>query len=333
MVIRASLQDGSGDESSHFLPAGLSGSAQTTNDRSGSQAPVGRQTRSVADSFGCFFSTVLSTVRAWAAARASVLIFLYLLSGGTVLAQTSYGPVTESPQITAAFEELDALAAAIANRLQDKAHLPGLPLPPPPPGPPQPPDPPPVPNSGNQAYSPPSPPQTTGDGNYTEPPEVDPQTEPEPCGTREDMDLRIREVEERFGNFRQAINGANNDLPAYREGVRDANTRCTAQFESSIASTISRLDRLDIDAAYDVADKLLACVDQQRRTINRKMDQPDKNDVQMTILLTDENDRLTDTTNRVRDIQDLLLRAASKRRRLVEESTQIKHVISAACGT
>ena len=147
------------------------------------------------------------------------------------------------------------------------------------------------------------------------------------------MDLRIGEVGERIDGFRQTINAANDDLPAYRVGVRDANTRCTAQFESSIASTISRLDRLDIDAAYDVADKLLACVDQQRRFINWKMDQLDKNDTQMMILLTDENDRLTDTTNRVRHIQDLLLRAASKRRRLVEESTEIKYVISAGCET
>lgn len=251
-----------------------------------------------------------------------------------MLAQTSPGETTEAAQVADAFADLDALSATIASRLQDLGLHSGLPPASPPPGPaPLPPVPVPPADSGGAVGAPPSPPSATGDVNDTEIHE----TEPKPCGTREDVDLRIGEVEERFGGFRQIINAANDDLPTYREGVRDANTRCTAQFESSIASTTSRLDRLDIDASFDVADELLACVDQRRRMIDGGLDQPNINDIQITIL-TDELDRLTDTTRRVRNIQDLLLRAVSKRRRLVEELTQIRQVISGVlilgvCGT
>ena len=277
-----------------------------------------------------FIASLRSALRRRAVAQSVVFLLSSLLSAGTVLAQTSPGETTETAQVADAFADLDALSATIASRLQDLGRHSGLPPAPPPPGPaPPPPVPVPPADSGGPADAPPSPPSATGDVNDTEIHE----TEPKPCGTREDVDLRIGEVEERFGGFRQTINAANDDLPTYREGVRDANTRCTAQFESSIASTISRLDRLDIDAAYDVADELLACVDQRRRTIDGGLDQPNINDIQITIL-TDELDRLTDTTLRVRDkIQDQLLRAVSKRRRLVEELTQIRRVISGVCGT
>ena len=158
------------------------------------------------------------------------------------------------------------------------------------------------------------------------------EAEPHACGTREDMDLKIGEVEERFVGFRQTINAENNDLPTFREDVRDINKVCTPQVEGSIASAINRLDRLEIETVYDDTVESLACVDQRRRAIDRALNQPNITTIRIRIL-TDEMERLTDTTHRVQDMEQALLRAVSKRRRLVEELTQIRQEISSACVT
>ena len=152
------------------------------------------------------------------------------------------------------------------------------------------------------------------------------------CGTREDMDLRIGEVEERFGEFRQTINAANRDLPTYREDARDTNKVCTPQVEGSIASAISKLDRLEIETVYDMAVEVLACVDQRRRTIDGEMSQLVISNIQLR-RLNDEMERLTDTTHRVQDMEQALLAAVAKRRRLVEELMQIKQEVLSACAT
>ena len=255
-----------------------------------------------------------------------------LLFAGTVLAQTQQGEATDSPDIAEAFAEFDALSAAIAGRLQDLAQQSDQPLKPPPPGL-APPTPVVVPPADHvDAAGPPSPPTEAGDVGGTESPGIEPQAGQKQCGTREDMDLRVEEVEERFGGFKQAIVAANGDLPTYRAGGRDKNKACTPQFEGSIASVVNRLRRLDIKAVYDVAVELLACVDQRRRAIDEKLNQPDITPSQ-TRHWTDELHRLTDATDRVQDIERALLGAVSKRRRLVEELTQIKQVIPSVCDT
>ena len=265
-----------------------------------------------------------------AVARTVVLLLSPLLLGGTVLAQTP-GATTESPEVADAFAELDALSATIASRLQDLRRYPGLPPAPPLPGSPVAPAPVPVQpaDSGGVADAPPSPPSGAGDVNRTE---IHEEGGPDRCGTREDMDLRIGEVEERFGEFRQTINAANRDLPIYREDVRDINKVCTPQVEGSLASAISRLDRLEIETVYDMAVELLVCVDQRRRTIDGGLSQPVISDIRLR-LLNDEMERLTDTTHRVQDMEQALLRAVSKRRRLAEELMQIRQEVSSACAT
>ena len=262
----------------------------------------------------------------------NVVSLASFLFAGTLLAQTPQGAAADSPQIAEAFAGLDALSAAIANRLQVLAQQSGLPPAPPPPGPAPPPVSVPPVDSGAVA-GPPSPPSETGDVDGTEIHETEPQAGQKQCGTREDMDLRVAEVEERFGGFKQAIVAANGDLPTYRAGGRDKNKACTPQFEGSIASVVNRLRRLDIDAVYDEADELLACVDQRRRAIDEKLNQPDDITPSQTRHWTDELHRLTDATDRVQDIERALLGAVSKRRRLVEELTQIKQIIPSVCDT
>ena len=265
-----------------------------------------------------------------------VLLLSTVLGAGSVLAQTPPEAAPESAQVADAFAELDALSATIAGRLQEIAQLPGLPAAPPlsvPTSPPLGPTSPPVYQgalapSGGAVVDPPSPPSETDEAGGAGTPE----TEPEPCGTRKDMDLRIGEAEERFDGFRQIINAANDDLPAYREDVRDIDKVCTPQVEGNIASAINRLDRLEIEPIHDAAGELIACVDQRRRTIERELDQPNISPIRLQNLIA-ELERLTDTTHRVQDMEQTLLRADSKQRRLVAELKQFRQEIASACGT
>ena len=276
-----------------------------------------------------FITILRPALRNRAVAQNVVFLLSSVLFAGTVLAQTPPAATPESAQVTEAFGELDALSATIAGRLRDLAQPTGLPAPPPAPEPTPPPAGPDLPASPSGATgAPPSPPSESGDGGGTR----IQSPEPESCGTRKDMDLRIANVEERFDGFRQTINAANDDLPTHRDDVRDINKVCTSQVEGNIASAVNRLDRLQIEPTYDVAVELLACVDQRRRTIDGELNRSDITTIRIRIL-TDELDRLTDTTHRVQDMEQVLLRAVSKRRRLVEELTQFSQEIASACAT
>ena len=273
-----------------------------------------------------------TSLRRFAVARYGVHLLSPVLFASTALAQTPPAAVPESAQIEEsfakanaqveeAFAELDKLSTTIDSELHEITQRLGLPEPPPPAEPTStPPDPGTPVTPGVERGAPPLPPIGTG------------ATGLEPCGTREEIDLRMGDVEERFEGFRQTINAANNDLPTHRDDVRDIDKVCTPQVDGSIASAVNRLDRLQINPTYDVAADLLACVDQRRRTIDGELNQPNITTIRIR-LLTDELYRLTDTTHRVQDMEQALLRALSKRGRLVEELTQFRQEIASACAT
>ena len=276
-----------------------------------------------------FIAILRPALRSRVVAQSVVFLLSTVLSAGTALAQTPPEATSESAQVADAFADLDALSAAIAGRLQEIALLSGLPAASPPPVPTSPSaDQGSLAGSGGGADAPPPLPSESHDvaGAGTQ------RARPESCGTREDMDLRIGEVEERFDGFRQTINAANDDLPTYRDDVRDIDKICTPQVDSSIASAVNRLDRLRIEPTYDVAVELLACVDDRRRTIDDGLSRPGITTIRIR-LLTEELDRLTDTTHRVQDMEQALLRADSKRGRLVKELTEFRQEIASACST
>ena len=281
-----------------------------------------------------FIGTVLPAVRTWPAALATLLVLSCLLSTDTTLAQTPEEAAVESPQITNTFSELDRLAADIANRLQDLAQHPGLPLPPPPDLTQQPADTPSVPDdppavSGDHADGPPSPPPGTESGG-TEPLETDPRTESESCGTRDEMDLRLGEIDERYAEYSRTILPVNDDLPRFRKDVRDIDKACAQQLNSSIASAIKKLEEIDFEADSDLALDLMVCVDRLRRETDGEFNAPGITTIRMQ-RLSDELDRLTDLTLRVQNMQGALRRAVSKRNRLVEELIQYKQEIQGTC--
>ena len=264
-----------------------------------------------------FIATLPLALRARAAAQAGVFLLASLLSAGTVLALTSQGAANESPQIADAFAELDALTAAIASRLQALTRLTGLPSPPPPPGPPRP--------RGDEAAGPPSPPPGTG-GASGETPETGRPPEPQQCGTREDMASSMLGMDNRYADFKQTILAVNDDLATFRQDVLDIDKVCTPQVESSIASAINRLEKLEIDGDSDLAIDLIVCVDQRRRATEEKIGTLGNSTIRMQ-RLSDELKRLTDTTHRVQELERALGRAVSKRNRLVEELNQLRREI------
>ena len=284
-----------------------------------------------------FTGTVLPAVRPWPAAQATLLVLSCLLSTGTALAQTPEEAATESQQITDTFNELDRLGANIANRLQDLARLPGLPAPPPPGLPQRPvdtpsaPDDPPA-DSGGHADGPPSPPPVTDGAGGTETLEPDPRTESESCGTRDEIDLRLGEIDERYTEYRQTILPVNDDLPRFREDVRDIDKACAQQLNSNIASAIKKLEGIDFEADSDLAVDLMVCVDRLRRETDDEFNAPDISTIRMQIL-SDELERLTDLTHRVRKLEGALQRAVSKRNRLVEELMELIQYIQEIQGT
>lgn len=272
-----------------------------------------------------FIAILLPALPSRVVARNVVFLLSTMICTGTGLAQTLPEATPETAQVTEAFSELDALAAAIAGRLQDLAQHTGLPAPPPASVPTSPPTDKTSPTSASsEAEAPPSPRSESHDVAG-----ASLQGRPEPCGTREDMDLRIGNLEKQFDKFRQTINAANGDLPTYRNDVRDISKICQQQVP--IDSAVKGLDRLRINPTYDEAVELLACVDDRRRTTDAELNRSDITTIRIRIL-TEELDRLTDTTHRVQNMEQALLRAKSKQARLLEELTQFRQEITSACG-
>ncbi len=259
-----------------------------------------------------------------------VVLLLMLLSTQPTLAQTIEKVSQEDSQISESFAELDALSAAITNRLQDLAPHIAIPAPSHVALPPSA-----VVNRlqsssfvGDADVLPSSPTSVSNNlaGAGTQP------AQPKQCGTREEIDLDIDDMEGQFNGFRQIINEANDDLPSHRDNVRDIEKVCTPQVEGSIEAAVSRLNRLQIEPVYDVAVELLECIDQQRRMIDEDLNRPEITPIR-TSILTDRLDRLTDMTHRVQEMEQLFLRAVSKRSRLVQELIQFKQEIISACDS
>lgn len=187
-----------------------------------------------------------------------------------------------------------------------------------------------LPGSDDHADDRPPLPSGTGDGTGPETPDAGLPVETESCGTRDDMDLRMGEMDDRYGEFRESILGVNDDLPLYRNDVRDIDKVCTPKVESSISSAIKKLERLDIEADSDLAVDLIVCVDRLRRETDEEFNAPGITTIRMQ-RLSDELHRLTDTTHRVQNVERALRRAVSKRHRLVEEMKQLVQEIAIAC--
>ena len=210
-----------------------------------------------------------------------------------------------------AFGELDRLAADLANRLagsitnQDK-------LPPAPAGPS--PD-----RPGGGGPTPPIPGE--GDGKS---PQV--SADRKSCGTREDIELRVDDLDARYEDLGETILGVNNDLSEYRIDVRDGLKLCTPQLASAIASSIKRLRKIDIDADSNEAVELSGCVDQLRREVKGKIQDPATSEALLQYL-SGELQRVDATWARIQDMELALELADNKRRRLTEELKQNEQVI------
>jgi hypothetical protein len=187
-------------------------------------------------------------------------------------------------------------------------------------------------DSGGHADGPPSPPPVTDGAGGTETLEPDPRTESESCGTRDEIDLRLGEIDERYTEYRQTILPVNDDLPRFREDVRDIDKACAQQLNSNIASAIKKLEGIDFEADSDLAVDLMVCVDRLRRETDDEFNAPDISTIRMQIL-SDELERLTDLTHRVRKLEGALQRAVSKRNRLVEELMELIQYTQEIQGT
>ena len=221
------------------------------------------------------------------------------------------GAVAESPQIVEAFGELDRLAADLANRLAGSITTQGK-RPPAPPGPS--PD---RPSGGGQ--TPPIPGE--GDGKSSQV-----SADQKSCGTREDIELRIDDLNARYEEFGETILGVNDDMSEYRIDVRDGLKLCTPQLASAIASSIKRLQKIDIDTDSNEAVELSGCVDQLRREVEGKIQDPATSEALLQYL-SGELQRVGATWTRIQDMELALELADNKRRRLTEELKQNEQVI------
>ena len=230
------------------------------------------------------------------------------MAQGVAPSPNAVGLESESPEVTAAFSRLDALAEELAERQRALGGLPGatheLGVPP------------------ETTDSLPSVPESGA-------PAVGTQREADRCAPREELAERMIELEERYGEHSEAIIDVNGELPSFRESVLDTARVCTRRLANDIASALERVAVLDLEADHHVVDTLTLCVDRLREETDDELSATTSN-IRMQRLAA-EMERLGVMTHRVADMERALLRGISKRDRLVQELGQFREEIAAAC--
>ena len=150
-----------------------------------------------------------------------------------------------------------------------------------------------------------------------------------PCGSRQEMAETIEALLERYEGHGRAIIEVNDKLPWFRRAVLDMEHICTERLANDVASVLTRLEGLDLAADYQVVDRLTTCVDRLRRETDDELSAT-KSSIRMKRLAA-EMERLGLMTHRVADMERALLRAISKRDRLVYAFGQFQEEMEAVC--
>ena len=216
----------------------------------------------------------------------------------------------ESPVVAEAFSRLDALA-------EELARADGV-VPPPVPPPPKP------------APAPPNPPNGGPRPAPSLPGTVPVPSETSHCGPLEEITEAIKEVEDRYGEYSDAIVEVNNKLPGFREGVLDPERACGRRFGDDIGYAIRRLEGIDILGDQQHAGGLGVCVDRLRRETNDKMDEENISTIALQRLAA-LLERLKGANGQIISLERSLVRGTSKRDRLVQELEHFHEEIKRAC--
>lgn len=155
------------------------------------------------------------------------------------------------------------------------------------------------------------------------------QGSPASCGSRQEMVGTITALRERYQDHGRAIIGVNDALPSFRTAVLDMELICTERLADELASTLERVEGLDLAADYRIVDTLTICVDRLREETDDELSATTSN-IRMKRLAV-EMERLGRMTHRVADLERALLRAISKRDRLVYEFGQLREEMEAVC--
>lgn len=149
------------------------------------------------------------------------------------------------------------------------------------------------------------------------------------CGSRQEVAEQMSRMKQRYHAFSAVIIAVNNNLPTFRRGVLDARRVCTPRLTDDIGSALVRVEGLDLEADDRVVDTLTACVDRLRQATDGELSAATSSI--RTQRLAAEMDRLTSMTHQVTDLERALLRAISKRDRLVQELGQFRQEIEDDC--
>ena len=130
----------------------------------------------------------------------------------------------------------------------------------------------------------------------------------------------ITALRERYQEHGRAIIEVNDALPSFRAAVLDMERICTERLADELASALTRLEALALSPDHQVVDTLTNCVDRLREETDGELSATTSN-IRMKRLAA-EMERLGHMTHRVADLERALLRAISKRDRLVYEFEQ-----------
>ena len=139
----------------------------------------------------------------------------------------------------------------------------------------------------------------------------------------------ITALRERYQEHGRAIIEVNDALPSFRAAVLDMERICTERLADELASALTRLEALALSADHQVVDSLTNCVDRLREETDGELSATTSN-IRMKRLAA-EMERLGHMTHRVADLERALLRAISKRDRLVYEFGQFEEEREAVC--
>ena len=236
----------------------------------------------------------------------------------TGLAQTA-APMpdagAESRKVAEAFSRLNALAEELAEqqgRIAQEAG--GVPPPaPPPPGPVPAPQ---APSNGGPRPAP--------------SPSGSVPSETSHCDPLEEITETIREVEERYGEYSDAIVEVNSRLPDFREGMLDPVRVCERRFGDDIGHEIGRLKELDILRDQRHVDGIGVCVDQLRRETDKEMGKEGITTIRLQRLAA-RLEQLTDINHQIINLQEALVRGNSKRDRLIQELDHFHEEVKETC--
>ena len=101
--------------------------------------------------------------------------------------------------------------------------------------------------------------------------------------------------------------------------------------EKDVTSTLSDLQKLNIEPDLEIAGKLTVCVDRMREETDAELSEATSS-IRMQRLAA-EMERLTELTHRVTDVERALLRALSKRDRLVQAFERFRKEIEDGCSS